>query len=475
MRYIGEVQKFEKDAFTYDWDGPRLIRISSDMKNIYVSQKYANTQLNYFRIYNFGLPVDIGSDLLGCDGDSININATENNYVSYIWDDGSTNSFRYVNEDGDYSVRITDEFGRSGIDTVLVGFISVVADISGEDRICLGDSATLTAVGGNTYSWNNGFSDNIIKIFPEHDTTIIVTAMIDNCNDADTFNIQVLTIPIIALSNDTSICLGDTVILCASGGSIYLWGNSSTDSIISVVPAVTTQYIVSVSDSTCSKTDSVNVIVHPLPQMTLGEDLNIENDTSVMIYPDSGFETYFWSNNSTEEYFHFDASILDIGEYIVWLEVKNEHGCIVSDTISVTVVEATNTGLNDYIAGEKRLIVFPNPNKGSFEINVPLTGQVSVKLVDFSGKIVTEFKGIYTGSIMYDTDPKVKKYTAGGLIPLGGIVIGLALILTKNIVFEKTASMIMGIVIGAVLIYKIIGPLFSRLSLKKAGELESPN
>lgn len=392
MRYIGEVQKFEKDAFTYDWDGPRLIRISSDMKNIYVSQKYANTQLNYFRIYNFGLPVDIDSDLLGCNGDSININATENNYVSYIWDDGSTNSFRYVNEDGDYSVRVTDEFGRIGIDTVHVGFITVVANISGEDRICLGDSATLTAMGGDTYLWNNGFSDSLIKIFPEHDTTIIVTAMIDNCNDTDTFNIQVLTLPIIALSNDTSICLGDTVILYASGGSNYLWENSATDSIITVVPNVTTQYFVSVSDSTCSRTDSVSVIVHPLPQMTLGEDLNIENDTIVMIYSDSGFESYLWSNNSTEDFFQFDASILDIGEYFVWLEVKNDHGCKVSDTISVTVVEATNTGLNDYFTGEKRLKVFPNPNKGSFEIYVPLTGQISVKLVDFSGKIVTEFK-----------------------------------------------------------------------------------
>jgi hypothetical protein len=65
----------------------------------------------------------------------------------------------------------------------------------------------------------------------------------------------------------------------------------------------------------------------------------------------------------------------------------------------------------------------------------------------------------------------VRKYTAGGLIPQGGIVIGLALILTSDPIYKESASMIMGIVIGAALIHEIIGPIFSRLSLKKAGEI----
>ncbi len=83
-----------------------------------------------------------------------------------------------------------------------------------------------------------------------------------------------------------------------------------------------------------------------------------------------------------------------------------------------------------------------------------------------------KFTGIYTGSLFFKLVPNVKKYTAGGLIPQGGIVIGLALLLTKDPVFKDTGSMIVGIVIGAALIHELIGPVSSRISLKKAGEIE---
>ena len=82
-----------------------------------------------------------------------------------------------------------------------------------------------------------------------------------------------------------------------------------------------------------------------------------------------------------------------------------------------------------------------------------------------------KFTGIYVGAVQFKTDPKIKKYTAGGLIPQGGIVIGLALLLMKNEVYHSISSLVIGIVIGATLIHEITGPIFSRMSLKKAGEI----
>lgn len=100
-----------------------------------------------------------------------------------------------------------------------------------------------------------------------------------------------------------------------------------------------------------------------------------------------------------------------------------------------------------------------------------ISGSYILIIIYIAARMIGKFSGIYTGSIIFNASTKIKKYTAGGLIPQGGIVIGLALILTKNPAFKDTASMIMGIVIGAALIHEIIGPVFSRLSLKKAGEL----
>ncbi len=101
-----------------------------------------------------------------------------------------------------------------------------------------------------------------------------------------------------------------------------------------------------------------------------------------------------------------------------------------------------------------------------------ITGSYTLILIYIIARIIGKFAGIYSGSKMVKTSPKIKKYTAGGLIPQGGIVIGLALLLTKDPIFKDTASIIMGIVIGSALINEIIGPLSSKYSLKKAKEIE---
>lgn len=98
-------------------------------------------------------------------------------------------------------------------------------------------------------------------------------------------------------------------------------------------------------------------------------------------------------------------------------------------------------------------------------------GSALLILIYIAARAMGKFSGIFAGSIISKVDPKTKKYAAGGLLPQGGIVIGLALLLTKKPIFDNTASLIIGIVIGAALIHEIFGPLASRLSLKSAGEL----
>lgn len=100
-----------------------------------------------------------------------------------------------------------------------------------------------------------------------------------------------------------------------------------------------------------------------------------------------------------------------------------------------------------------------------------ISGSYILIIIYIIARMIGKFSGIYFGSIIFNASAPIKKYTAGGLIPQGGIVIGLALILTNDPAYKDTASMIMGIVIGAALIHEIIGPVFSRLSLKKAGEI----
>jgi hypothetical protein len=66
----------------------------------------------------------------------------------------------------------------------------------------------------------------------------------------------------------------------------------------------------------------------------------------------------------------------------------------------------------------------------------------------------------------------VKRYAAGGLIPQGGIVIGLALMTKQNPAFASFSDVVISTIIGATVIHELIGPLVAETALKRAGEID---
>ena len=84
-----------------------------------------------------------------------------------------------------------------------------------------------------------------------------------------------------------------------------------------------------------------------------------------------------------------------------------------------------------------------------------------------SGKLV----GTIVGGKLSKASPAIQKYTAGGLIPQGGIVIGLALLIKQDQELSSLSDLILNVVIGATIIHEIIGPLVSKMALQQAGEL----
>jgi len=106
------------------------------------------------------------------------------------------------------------------------------------------------------------------------------------------------------------------------------------------------------------------------------------------------------------------------------------------------------------------------------QLNFTVLGD-SFLLVTFFiiSRALGKFSGIYLGGLLADSSKKIKKYTAGGLIPQGGIVIGLALMIHKNPNFASFSDVIISVVMGATVIHEILGPIMAKMTLKKAGEL----
>ena len=87
--------------------------------------------------------------------------------------------------------------------------------------------------------------------------------------------------------------------------------------------------------------------------------------------------------------------------------------------------------------------------------------------IRFAGK----FLGVFVGGHLSHAPSEVKKYLVFALFPQGGIVIGLALLAYQAPQFKDIGLLLVNVVIGATAIHEFMGPIFSKLALKRAGEI----
>ncbi|MCG8327749.1 MAG: carboxypeptidase regulatory-like domain-containing protein, partial [Chitinophagales bacterium] len=75
--------------------------------------------------------------------------------------------------------------------------------------------------------------------------------------------------------NDKTICEGESTTLTATGGTSYEWNTGGLSAAITVSPAVTTSYSVTVTDANgCENTDQVTVNVNTLPQASVSSTVD---------------------------------------------------------------------------------------------------------------------------------------------------------------------------------------------------------
>ncbi len=82
-----------------------------------------------------------------------------------------------------------------------------------------------------------------------------------------------------------------------------------------------------------------------------------------------------------------------------------------------------------------------------------------------------KLSGAFAGAALADSVTTVRRYTGWGLLPQGGIVIGLALMMRQNPALASVSDILVSVTIGATVIHELIGPLTSKMALRKAGEL----
>lgn len=83
-----------------------------------------------------------------------------------------------------------------------------------------------------------------------------------------------------------------------------------------------------------------------------------------------------------------------------------------------------------------------------------------------------KYFGARLGCTVVKTEKTVKKYLGITLLPQAGVAIGLATIVVSTPGFEAYADKVQAVILCGTLIYELIGPLLTKASLMKAGEIE---
>ncbi|WP_458626669.1 Ig-like domain-containing protein [Winogradskyella sp. PC D3.3] len=256
---------------------------------------------------------------------------------TYIWNTGETASEIIVSPEVTTTYTVTG-FSESGCQSSVDVLVTVVEELNanaGQDQsICLGDSVTLDATGGVTYTWNTGDTGASLTLVPTETATYTVTVTDGFGNsDSDEVTVTVNPSPVANAGEDQSTCLGESVVLTAQGGDSYLWSTGETTETITVNPNEDTVYSVEVFSGTCSDTDEVQVFVLPTPELTINDDVVIMMGMSTTLEV-FGANSYLW--NTGEVSSSITVSPTDTTTYTVTGYLEN--GCESVAQVTVTIV-----------------------------------------------------------------------------------------------------------------------------------------
>jgi gliding motility-associated-like protein len=314
-----------------------------------------------------------------CQGSTATLTASGGD--AYLWNTTETTTDITVtpSTSTNYSVTVTDNTTQctaTASHPVTVNPNPVIT-FSGDTTICEGEATTITAGGGNQYTWNIGVNLNSITVSPhvgQNTYLVTVTNSATQCSSTSSVTVTVYQRPNASAGNDTSICIGSSAQLIASGGISYQWFPAATLNTSTVynplaTPNDTTTYFVVATNSWgCKDTASVTVNVAKLNNYTL-QTTSVScpggNDGTATISNVSGVLpfTYLWSNGQSGP----QTNNLIAGTYT--LTITDGLGCTYPVQATVTQPNALigNTDVSN--------VLCHNGSNGS--INLTVTGGTS--------------------------------------------------------------------------------------------------
>lgn len=254
-----------------------------------------------------------------------------------------------------YNVTVNDGFNTVTSSFLVTVYSLPTAMASNNGPVCENGAVTLNATGGSSYQWSGpgSFTSGTQSPVIAPATVAIagtytVTVTNDNgCTDTDQTTVAVNSLPVFSANNDGPACAGDTIVLNATGTGTFEWTGpggyaytGQSPQLTGVTPANGGWYYVIITDvNSCSNADSTEVVVYPLPAITVTAGSSV-CESGTLSLEATGGTGYVWSGpagftSSDAAPVISNVQLNNAGFYYV--TVTDANGCFNNDSISVVV------------------------------------------------------------------------------------------------------------------------------------------
>lgn len=316
----------------------------------------SQVNLNFFAspsVQDFPEPI-----INACIGESVEIKAVVSGHSMIRWlkndvhdvvHDAKTDII--VRESGIYTIVANNLAMCSTRKSVEVNFRDLPVIDLGEPTLvsCIGNSVTLDAgQDGSTFTWSKNGTN-----LPDKNRTLTVSSdgfykvTVTNeygCSAQDQIDVSFIPGPTVTISGDATICEGEkhtiSITTNASNPEIkwfdengLITGANGTS--LEVSKGGTYRVSVKGGEPACEVFKDVQIMVNPIPDVDLGQDLNLcEGSSTSMLDAGAGQMTYTWTINGVPLASTQFITISEPGTYKV--VVENEFRCSNSDEIIVS-------------------------------------------------------------------------------------------------------------------------------------------
>ena len=275
-----------------------------------------------------------------------------------------TNPSHFYTSPGTYTVTLIDQNDKGCKDTMqksITVFPAPVADFT-TGPTCLNQPVTITNNStGNivTQNWNFGNGTTSTLATPAvtytatgNYTISLTVTTADGCTDVKTKNITVNSLPVVNISNDTTICPFTSLQLYSHGGVSYQWSPTTglnnpngANPVATPTPPNAITYTVNVTDaSQCVNRDSVRITFYPPPHINAGVDtsvcLNPGNFHPSVQLNATGGVSYVWSPatslSSTTVANPVSTPSINTTYFVLGTDAN---GCRMTDSVSVFMLD----------------------------------------------------------------------------------------------------------------------------------------